>query len=81
MKRTDRIRQYLRSEQYNDGLTVQQLAVLCDTYDRNVLDALTRMPDAYIDRWTKQRPGKGRHAAVWCVVVPPANCPPPNSQD
>lgn len=76
-RRTLRIRQYLRSSEYRDGLTVTQLSVLCNLHERNVLDALHKMPDAYIDRWVKPRAGPGRHAAVWCVVIPPPNCPSP----
>lgn len=77
MKRIATIRQYLRSEEYRDGLTAQQLAALCGTSYWNMNDALKSMPDAYIDRWTKGHPGPGRYSAVWCVVVPPENCPPP----
>lgn len=78
MKRAATIRQYLRNSEYRDGLTSRQLAVLCGTSYWNINDTLKTMPDAYIDRWTKERQGPGRYAAVWCVVVPPENCPPPS---
>jgi len=38
------------------------------------------MPDAYIDRWQKIN-AKNNYAAVWCVVVPPENCPKPNQKE
>ena len=79
-RRTTRIRATLRSEKYSDGLTVSQLSILCDMAPYNVKDALKGMPDAYIDRWVKERTGPGRMAAVWCVVVPPENCPPPRKE-
>lgn len=41
--------------------------------------ALEAMPDAYVDRW--DGPTRGQFAAVWCVVVPPPNCPHPTRQD
>lgn len=58
-----------------DGLTAKQIAQAFD-YDNmpHVYRILASMPDAYIDRW--QRTGK-RLSAVWCVVVPPPNCPKP----
>jgi len=41
--------------------------------------ALEQMPDAYIDRWEAYK-GRGQlpWRAVWCVVVPPKNCPMPS---
>ena len=72
------IRGYLRSATYTDGLTCSQLAVLTGSDRSTVHHALVLMPDAYIDRWVKERQGPGRYAAVWCVVTPPENCPPPS---
>ena len=71
-----RVREYLRANP--EGATASQIgvALACDvTVVRNSLRSL---PESYIDRWT-QVPGKGRcYAAVWCVVVPPPDCPHPN---
>jgi hypothetical protein len=42
--------------------------------------SLKCMPDAYIDRWFAT--GRNRYySAVWCVVVPPENCPKPNQKE
>jgi hypothetical protein len=38
---------------------------------------LNKFPDAYIDRWIKRG---NITTAVWCVVVPPPNCPRPESR-
>lgn len=61
---------------YADGLTIAQLAHVTDLDVDGIARSLKAMPDAYIDRWqTKER---GRYiSAVWCVVVPPENCPKP----
>ena len=71
------IRIYLRSDEYAEGLTSNQLAVLCQSRYDSINDALRRMPDAYIKAWVKNRNQPGRYSAVWCVVVPPENCPRP----
>ncbi len=47
------------------------------TPDSSQLYVVRSMPDAYIDRWIKN--GQ-RVSAVWCVVVPPENCPRPESR-
>ena len=61
-----------------DGLTIKEINERLGASDRwSLRDTLQRMPDAYIDRWTKEPATRGRYAAVWCVVVPPPNCPPP----
>ena len=61
---------------YTDGLTVAQLSSVTGLDVDGIARSLKCMPDAYIDRWeTKEH---GRYiSAVWCVVVPPANCPKP----
>lgn len=71
-----RLRDVLRDPKHADGLTVAQLCALAGTRKDTTYGIIHRMPDAYIDRWTK-KPGPGCYAAVWCVVVPPPNCPPP----
>ena len=72
-----KIRQLLH--QYHDGLTVLELAERLDRKAETIYHALRAMPDSYIDRWTEaqqQAPAE----AVWCVVVPPENCPKPNAR-
>jgi hypothetical protein len=79
---SNRLRAILRSEKYSDGVGLQNLAILADSTTDKVSKSLRTMPDAYIDRWELHRtsPGPGRrYTPVWCVVVPPENCPPPNS--
>ena len=68
------IREILRDEE--DGCTIAELADRLDAKKMSIAAAVTRMPDTYIDRWTEagqQRP----YEAIWCVVVPPENCPKP----
>lgn len=72
-----RVREVLRKAP--DGLTIKDMMRLLLVADRSLVrDTLRRMPDAYIDRWTKEGGTRGRYAAVWCVVIPPENCPPPD---
>lgn len=76
---TDAIREKLRESP--EGMTARQLAQ-CEGVlpfgTRSVHGALKKMPDAYIDRWVATR--SGVYAAVWCVVVPPENCPFPSTE-
>jgi hypothetical protein len=68
------IRAILRKEE--DGCTVAELADRLAAQKSSIAAALAVMPDTYIDRWTEagqQRPSD----AIWCVVVPPENCPRP----
>lgn len=51
-----------------------QIAELAETDKSHISRIVRSMPDAYIDRWLKT--GQ-RVTAVWCVVVPPDNCPRP----
>jgi hypothetical protein len=73
-----RIRALLR--EVEDGLTATEIAVRIDSDHRAIIASLKCMPDAYIDRWTEARYRK-KHSAVWCVVVPPENCPKPNLKE
>ena len=66
------IRKLLREQ--TDGLTVAEIAALIDSSPRSTLRSLQCMPDAYIDRWQLAR---NQDAGVWCVVIPPENCPKP----
>ena len=63
--------------EHSDGLTVTELSEKTGVHVNSIQRCVKEMPDAYIDRWdTKSR---GRYlSAVWCVVVPPENCPKPN---
>lgn len=60
----------------DDGLTVSQLANLTGLKIGNINRSLKGMPDAYIDRWETRQRGRPL-IAVWCVVIPPENCPKP----
>lgn len=70
-----KIRQTLRA--CPDGLTAGQVSEMLGIPRNAVLSWLKKMGDAYIDRWEMPASGSGNPAAVWCVVVPPANCPRP----
>ena len=70
--RINKVRETLRNNP--DGLTVAQISELVQTDASHVHRIVHKMPDAYIDRWIKR--GQ-RCTAVWCVVVPPENCPRP----
>jgi hypothetical protein len=67
------IRALLRAN--DDGMTVTQISAALGARLDSVRWSLYSMPDAYIDRW--DGPIRGQYAAVWCVVVPPENCPHP----
>jgi hypothetical protein len=58
-----------------DGLTLDQINAVMHRTESNLRRVLKQMPDTYIDRWV-ERPRKA-HAAVWCVVIPPEDCPRP----
>ena len=67
------IRQLLREAP--DGLNVEQIAQRGEATPDAIRAGLRSMPDAYIDRWV-ERYHRPPHS-VWCVVVPPENCPKP----
>ena len=68
------IRAILRKEE--DGCTVAELADRLAAQKSSIAAALTSMPDTYVDRWTEA--GQSRpYQAIWCVVVPPEDCPKP----
>ena len=67
------VRALLRADP--DGLTIKQINNVLHRSDTNMRRVLRGMPDTYIDRW-EIRPRK-TPAAVWCVVVPPEDCPRP----
>lgn len=67
------IRQLLRDNP--DGLDIKTIAERVDRQESTVRMLLKNMPDTYIDRW--DGPTRGQYTAIWCVVVPPDNCPHP----
>ena len=70
---TKELRAHLRANP--DGLTTAELAELTGRNKYNILTQLKLMPDTYVDRW--EGPKRGQYAAVFCVVVPPPDCPHP----
>ena len=67
-----RIRFLLR--QNDDGLTASQVSTHINSKPDTVRNALKNMADTYIDRWIYLR---GMYTAVWCIVIPPEDCPKP----
>jgi hypothetical protein len=61
-----------------DGMTLEELSELLDRSKYNVRKSLKNMPDVYIDRW--EVAPRGQYKAVWCVVIPPTDCPRPEGQ-
>ena len=68
------IRSYLQDNP--DGLPVCDISSALAIGETTVRYHLRLMPDSYIDRWMLDS-RLGRHIAVWCVVVPPEDCPQP----
>lgn len=70
------VRELLRN--HPDGLT---LAEIHAHFPKMALDNLRRLvkdlPDSYVDRW-EPAPRK-QYRAVYCVVIPPSDCPHPNA--
>ena len=58
-----------------DGITLEDLSELLGRSKYNVRKVLKNMPDVYIDRW--EVAPRGQYKAVWCIVVPPIDCPKP----
>jgi hypothetical protein len=58
-----------------DGITLEDLSELLNRSKYNVRKVLKNMPDVYIDRW--EVAPRGQYKAVWCIVVPPIDCPRP----
>lgn len=67
-------------QKYHDGLTVSEIAERLEKDANHIRRALLGMSDAYIDRWISGREHRKQWAAVWCVVVPPQNCPKPKEK-
>ena len=77
MNCTQQIRALLRT--HSDGMTLEQFVWAVKRDKANIKKIIRAMPDAYIDRW-EAAPRK-QYAAVWCVVVPPEDCPRPENVD
>jgi hypothetical protein len=73
---TKKVRVTLRET--TDGLTLEELAEVSGCTRTNVRKVLKNMPDVYIDRW-EPAPRK-QYKAVWCVVIPPTDCPRPDGE-
>ena len=73
---TQSLRTLLRASP--DGLDVGTIANTLEREPSNVRKLLAGMPDAYIDRWVRQRGNPP--IAIWCVIVPPDNCPRPDNK-
>lgn len=73
--RINQVRALLRENL--DGLTVYELSDATGIDRTHLSRVLNKMPDAYIDRWIAFQEGQRWMRAVWCVVVPPENCPRP----
>ncbi len=74
------LRSYLRD--HPEGATIAQMQKdvesLAKVNDHTLRNALGSMPDVYIDRWAD--PKRGQYQAVWCVIVPPPDCPYPTNR-
>lgn len=57
-----------------DGMTVAELSEMAGKNKDATLESLKCMVDAYVDRWQLVR---GKYTSVWCVMIPPENCPKP----
>lgn len=63
-------------KEHPDGLTMKQIMNMFPTRtESNIRRTLKMLPDVYIDRW-ESAPRKA-YKAVWCVVIPPEDCPHP----
>lgn len=66
-----------------EGMTNQEIRKALDltsVKQSTMLRILENMPDTYIDRWIMLRGSRGQYSAIWCIVVPPANCPYPTDR-
>jgi hypothetical protein len=71
------IRRLLR--RHNDGLTIIQISETLGIKRDSAYRALRNMPDSYIHSWTEAKQ-QAPAEAIWCVVVPPKNCPKPKER-
>lgn len=75
--RLNQVRVVLRAAP--DGMTVAEIVAAVGTDRAHTGRILKMMPDAYIDRWIVSEAGERWWQAVWCVVLPPENCPRPTT--
>ena len=61
-----------------DGMTLEELSKMLGCTRSNVRKVLKNMPDVYIDRW--EIAPRGQYKAVWCIVIPPTDCPRPDGE-
>jgi len=73
-----KMRKLLREE--SDGMTLKELCEMLQAPYDSLYDAIYKMPDAYIDRWTEANQYVNSES-IWCVVIPPAHCPRPNPKE
>lgn len=77
--RIAQVRHLLREA--DDGLTTAQiLKMIPEIKGEHLSRILNSMPDSYIDRWENSA-GCRWHRAVWCVVIPPPDCPRPERKN
>lgn len=61
-----------------DGMTTKQIAEITKREISGIRQHLHRMPDTYRDRWIPAK--NSQYEAVWCIVVPPPDCPHPQGK-
>lgn len=62
---------------FDDGMTARSISEYIGASQAVIYKSLQAMPDAYIDRWANNPGSRGQFESVWCVIVPPDNCPHP----
>lgn len=75
------VRALLRA--HPEGLTNQEIRKTLDLMSvkqATMLRVLESMPDTYIDRWVLLRGSRGQYSAIWCIVIPPEDCPYPTDR-
>lgn len=77
--RLPEIRALLR--RFDDGMTARSISEYIGATQAVTYNSLKLMPDAYIDRWTINEATKGQYEGIWCVVIPPENCPHPKDEN
>lgn len=70
------VREALR--QAPDGKTLCELARIVRKPHGNILQAIEKMPDVYIDRWAPAKSGRWKYAAVYVAVEVPEDAPKPD---
>ena len=73
---TKSLRELLRANP--DGLDVATMANYLEREPHSIRARLKEMPDTYIDRWVRQNGNPPM--AIWCAVVPPEDCPRPETK-